>query len=144
MNNGTINIETKQFYAKLTLKWCEKNLGINSRKRTKLILDFSERKRRKNNIIFYGTYCFYKNRILLYLNNCKNLYDVVSTIIHEYTHYLQSRTKYKLYEKQYYYSHNPYERQAKRNEHKYTKICVKEIKNYSTISASGISIRKNK
>ena len=65
---------------------------------------------------------------MIYIENCKTLDDVVSTIIHEYTHYLQSRTKYEKYEKEYYYSTNPYERQAKRNEIKYTKICLQDIK----------------
>ena len=44
------------------------------------------------------------------------LYDIVSTVIHEYTHYLQSRNLYQKYEKVYYYSTNPYEREARRNE----------------------------
>ena len=59
---------------------------------------------------------------------CDTLYDVVSTVIHEYTHYLQSRNMYKYYEQNYYYSTNPYEREARRNEQKYTKMCMKEIK----------------
>lgn len=144
MSKSFIDIETKEIYAKMTLRWCKRNLGINKRKRTKLILDFSPKYRKKKQMIYYGTYCFYRNRILIYLNNCKSLNDIVSTIIHEYTHYLQSRTKYMLYEKMYYYSHNPYERQAKRNEKKYTSRCIKDIKNHSTTSASGISTRKNK
>jgi Zn-dependent peptidase ImmA (M78 family) len=144
MSNRTIDIKTKEIYAKLALKWCEKNLGVNSRKRTKLGLCFSEKTKKKDKFIFYGTYCFYRNRILIYLNNCKSMYDLIATIIHEYTHYLQSRTKYKYYEELYYYSHNPYERQAKRNEYKHTKKCIKDIKNHPTISASGISSKKNK
>ena len=36
--------------------------------------------------------------------------------------------KYREYELSRYYSHNPMERQAKRNEDKYTKICLKDIK----------------
>ena len=83
---------------------------------------------KKGKYVFYGSYCFFKNRIIIYTPNCLSLFDIVSTIIHEYTHYLQSRTKYKMYEKTHFYSTNPLEKQAKRNEVKYTKTCLKEIK----------------
>ena len=57
--------------------------------------------------------------------------ELVSTVIHEYTHYLQVRRKYREYEKVKFYSQNPFEIQAKRNEERYTKTCINEIrKNY--------------
>ena len=75
----------------------------------------------------------YKNVNIIYKTYNSNLagntiYDIVATVIHEYTHYLQVRRKYREYELSRYYSQNPMERQAKRNEDKYTKICLKEIK----------------
>ena len=76
----------------------------------------------------YGNYCFWRNEIVIYLPNNNTIYDIVSTVIHEYTHYLQVRNTYREYEKTTYYSQNPLERQAKRNENKYTKICIKHIK----------------
>jgi hypothetical protein len=78
----------------------------------------------------YGNYCFYRNTITIYLPNNRTIDDIVSTVIHEYTHYLQVRNTYREYEKTTYYSQNPLERQAKRNEDKYTKLCIKEIKKY--------------
>ena len=78
----------------------------------------------------YGNYCFYRNKMTIHEPACETLYDVVSTVIHEYTHYLQSRTLYKKYQDKYYYSRNPYEREAKRNEEKYTKECMKYIKSF--------------
>jgi hypothetical protein len=78
--------------------------------------------------VVYGNYCFYRNKMTIHEPSCNTIYEVVSTVIHEYTHYLQSRPQYKIYQDHYYYSHNPYEREAKRNEDKYTKLCIKNIK----------------
>lgn len=128
MTKRDIDTELKIAYANATLQWCEDNLGINQRKRRKLELGISHKKRTSGRFIFYGKYCFYRNRIVIYVSNCKTFKDLISTIIHEYTHYLQSRTKYEEYEKTYYYSTNPYERQAKRNEVKYTKLCLSDIR----------------
>ena len=44
----------------------------------------------------------------------------------------------------YYYSQNPYERQARRNEIKYTDKCIDYVVSSSKISASGISTKKRK
>lgn len=124
------NIETslKKKYVLETLKWCKWYFGINPRKRTKLKVNFSDKKRTIKNSIVFGNYCFYRNTITIYLPNCMNINDVVSTTIHEYTHYLQSRLKYRDYEKYYYYSTHPFEREARRNEEKYTKTCLKEVR----------------
>ena len=113
----TIDIETKKQYANLALKWCVMYFGLCDRK-----------KRKSENFDIFGNYCFYRNEIIIYLPNNNTIYDLVATVIHEYTHYLQVRRKYREYELLRYYSHNPLERQAKRNEEKYTKICIKEIK----------------
>ena len=124
----TINIGSKTYYAKQTLKWCEKYFGLCDRKRRKLIFKVSDRKRKMGNSDIYGNYCFWRNTITLYLPNNTTIHDIVATMIHEYTHYLQSRTKYRNYEKTHYYSQNPLEKEAKRNEEKYTKTCIKYIK----------------
>lgn len=124
----TIDIETKKRYATLTIKWCEEYLGLCNRKKRKLIVRFSDKKRKIDNFDVFGNYCFYRNEIIIYLPNNNTIYDLVATVIHEYTHYLQSRTKYREYELSRYYSQNPLERQAKRNEDKFTKICLKEIR----------------
>jgi hypothetical protein len=124
----TIDIETKKQYANLALKWCVMYFGLCDRKKRKLLFKFSERKRKSENFDIFGNYCFYRNEIIIYLPNNNTIYDLVATVIHEYTHYLQVRRKYREYELLRYYSQNPLERQAKRNEEKYTKICIKEIK----------------
>lgn len=128
MAKRTCDINLKKQYALLALKWCKENFGVNERKRTKLRFEFTERKRRIKFHEVYGNYDFYRNKMTLHESTCHTIYDVVSTIIHEYTHYLQSRPQYLKYQKNYYYSTNPYEREAKRNEDKYTKICIKDIR----------------
>jgi hypothetical protein len=124
----TIDIESKKRYALLTLKWCEEYFGLCDRKRRKLLFRFSDRSRKMDKFKVFGNYCFYRNEIIIYLPNCDTIYDIVSTVIHEYTHYLQVRRKYREYELSRYYSQNPMERQAKRNEDKYTKLCLRDIK----------------
>ncbi len=128
MSKKTDDFKTKKIYAILALKWCVENFGVNERKRSKLQFNLSPRKRKIKKDIVYGIYCFWRNKITIYLPNCDNNELIVSTVIHEYTHYLQSRTKYQVYEKTHYYSTNPYERQAQRKELKYTKMCLKDIK----------------
>lgn len=124
----TIDIGSKVYYAEEALKWCQDNFGLCDRKRTELKFNVSEKKRMWKNCIVYGNYCFFRNTITLYLPNTVTIHEIVSTMIHEYTHYLQSRTKYRTYEKTHYYSQNPLEKEAKRNEDKYTKECIRYIK----------------
>jgi uncharacterized protein YjaZ len=123
-----LNFETKKKYVLYTLKWCRIFFGENERKRTKMNLEITERKRKIKNLEIYGNYCFYRNKMTIHTSTCETIHDLVSTVIHEYTHYLQSRNRYRYYEKNYYYSTNPYEKEARRNEEKYTKICLREIK----------------
>ena len=126
----TIDTESKKRYAIAALKWCESYFGLCDRKKRKPLFRFSERKRKSDNFDIFGNYCFYRNEIIIYLPNNNTIYDLVATVIHEYTHYLQVRRKYREYELSRYYSHNPMERQAKRNEDKYTKICLKDASDY--------------
>lgn len=126
--NRNVGFERKKRYALLAIKWCKDFFGINERKRSRLVFEFTKRKKDINGQILCGSYSFNNNRITIYGPNCETIYDVVSTVIHEYTHYMQSKTRYKNYEENYYYSTNPYEREATRNEEKHTKTCIRNIK----------------
>lgn len=128
MNKKPIDFNTKKLYMTETIKWCKKFFGVNKRKRTKLFVVFTPRKRSIKKSMVYGNYCFFRNKITIHEPACETIDDIVSTVIHEYTHYLQSRTLYKIYQDKYNYSNNPYEKEAKRNEEKYTKMCIKDIK----------------
>lgn len=129
MATKIVDHKLKKRYATLTLKWCKDNFGINPKKRKKLKLKLRTRTRNiRKKFIVYGRYCFWRNELTIYLPNCNTDLQIISTVIHEYTHYLQSRTKYKKYEKTHYYSTHPLERSAFRNEEKYAKMCLKDIK----------------
>lgn len=128
MAKRTCDINLKKQYATLALKWCKEFFGENDRKRSKLKFEFTGRRRTIKGHMVYGNYCFYRNKMTIHEPACDTIYDIVSTVIHEYTHYLQSRNLYKVYQDNYYYSTNPYEREAKRNENKYTKICISYIR----------------
>lgn len=108
--------------ANMTLNWCKKNLGVNKRKKYEPV--WSIRKGEEN---LCGEYDHEENEVLIYWDQCDDVRELISTCIHEWTHQLQPiRTKYFKYPGT--YSRNPYERQARRNETKYTPIVWKEIK----------------
>lgn len=126
MGRVSIDIQRKKDLATLTLKWCKKNLGVNKRKKLpKISVRIRFINGDKNH---YGSYYFEENRIIIYDLKCKTMYDVVSTVIHEYTHYLQSMKKYFDYFTTHYYSTHPYEKQAEKNANQYSKKCLYEIK----------------
>jgi len=128
MAKKNVDIEIKKQYAIEAVKWCRNNLGINKRKKNKLKISVRVNFKKTDERDFNGSYYSNENRIIIYDLNCNSLEDVVSTVIHEYTHYLQSVKKYWEYFKTRYYSTHPYERQARRNEEKYTELCLKSIK----------------
>ena len=126
INSKTTSLSTYEVrkIVNLTIKWCQSRLGVNNRRRQKFsvsIVKFGPA---------MGEFDFKRNTVIIYYGNNPSVKDIVKTTIHEYTHYLQSRTKYKEYEKFYYYSNHPCEREARRNEEKYTDMCIKEIKKY--------------
>jgi hypothetical protein len=129
MANKVVDIETKRRYALLATKWCKANMGINKRKKTlpKVSVRINFRAEETERFI-KGVYYPYENRIIVYSLNCETIEEVVSTIIHEYTHYLQSTVKYEELYKKYFYKNHPYEKEARRNEEIYTRICMKDIK----------------
>lgn len=117
----------KRKIAILTLKWCQENIGINKKKKN-IKLSVTTKPHKEGNYYILGHFLNSENKIMIYNLKEQSLIDIVQTIIHEYTHYLQSSKKYWEYHKTHYYSQHPYERQARRNELKYGKTCLKEIK----------------
>jgi hypothetical protein len=70
------------------------------------------------------------------------LEELIDTIIHEYTHYLdmpfqQDQKEYNRYLKQKGYYDNPFQINAREKADKYTLICLKEIKLKGLISSCG-------
>lgn len=135
--------EKKELYAKLALKWCKNFFGINVRRKKSIVLLLSPKIMKKKRSIVYGNYDIYRNTMCIYLNNNATVLEVVQTVIHEYTHYLQSSYRYKKYEKIYYYTQNPCEIEAKHNEEAYGNKCLRYVRNQSKISNSCASLKKN-
>lgn len=107
-----------------TLKWCERTLGTNGRKRYRLRAYV---RRGPDDDDICGEYDCWDNEIYIYWDKCDTVRELISTCIHEWTHSLQPiLTKYYKYPGT--YSRNPYERQARYNEKKWTPICWKEIR----------------
>jgi hypothetical protein len=131
MSKKCNDIEIKRQYATHAIKWCRDNMGVNPRRKNlpKVSVRINFRKDETERFI-KGIYYSSENRIIVYHANCCSIEDVVSTIIHEYTHYLQSMKKYWEYFDTHNYSTHPYERQARRNELKHTSVCIKQIKKY--------------
>ena len=57
-----------------------------------------------------------KTYIYIYFPNVKDEEDLLRSLIHEYTHYLQDLTKFKEFRRRFSYDKDPYEMQAKKAE----------------------------
>ena len=130
MGRRFIDVNVQKFYAIQTLKWCKKFLGTNSRKKKPIKLSVLKKTRKLDDSTDCGSYHSDENRIIIYYLNCPTIKDVVSTVIHEYTHYLQSNKKYFEFMEHYYYSSHPYEKEARKNEEKYSNKCIRYIRKY--------------
>ena len=108
-----------------TFEWCVNKFGspLKSREVPKLRVRFTGRK----NLCGY----YYKRELYVFPDNMTNLKDLVATVVHEYTHFLQMPAKndmkkyYKLYELDGY--DNQFEREAFAAEKKYTTKVMKQL-----------------
>lgn len=108
--------------AQMAMRWCKRELGINKRKKFEPIWSIV-----KGDDTDCGAYDADDNEVWIYWDQCEDVRELIATCIHEWTHQLQPiRTKYYKYPGS--YSRNPYEREARRNEEKYTKQCWTHIK----------------
>lgn len=124
----SVDVDLKKKCAILTIKWCKVNMGVNKRRKQQLKISVRIRFKHKDDLKYYGVYYPDENRIIVYSKNCLTLEKVVETIIHEYTHYLQSSKKYFDFSKTHTYDDHPYEKEANKNQTKHTKVCFNEIK----------------
>jgi len=120
------NIKTARKVARQTFKWCVAYFGHPLKTKTC--------KLRTNGVSMCDHKGMYINReITINLKMCTSYSDVVKTVIHEYTHYLQFPRKCKL--KHYHklvetfgYFYSPHEREARNNEKIYYPSCWSHIK----------------
>lgn len=105
--------------------WCVETLGtpLKSGIVPFLYLDFENLEKSTN----FGQY--YRQKITIYPYNMRSFKDIITTIIHEYTHFLQMPNKYdmKLYQK-HDYSNHPMEIEAAEFEKKYYKKCYYHLR----------------
>ena len=130
MGRRFIDVEVQKFYAQQTLKWCKKYLGHNLRKRKPIKLSVLKNPKNLDDKNDCGSYHSHENRIIIYYVNCPTIKEIVSTVIHEYTHYLQSNKQYYEFTEYYNYFSHPFEVEARKNEELYTNRCVRYIKRY--------------
>ena len=122
MNKSKYNVKKASKIAKLSYQWCENRFGHPLKT---VICNFkvSQDKRVKHML---GEYM--DRDIKIYIENCRSYSEVIRTVIHEYTHYLQmpkltdNRKYYKLDEK-HGYINNPMEVEARDAEDNYIGTC---------------------
>ena len=110
----------------LALEWCINNLG-NPLKTISPTIILKNDKRVKN---MYGFYM--DQNITIHLSTIHTTRQMVSTIIHEYCHYLQSPrisgfTKYWKLNDKFGYDNNPFEIEARQFESLYLNYCYNYI-----------------
>lgn len=107
-----------------TILWCQKNIGVNNRRKGNLKLLVGQASLKN-----YGEFNWNTNTIKVYLYPHKTPGCLIRTLIHEYTHYMQPLRKYYHVMSAYYkyYSRHPMERQAFRME-KHYKTCWEDIR----------------
>ena len=110
--------------AEMALRWCRRNIGVNYRKKYLPAWYIIKSPGCES---LCGEYDCWDNEVYVYWDQCTDVRELINTCIHEWTHQMQPiRTKYYKYPGT--YSRNPYERQARYNEIKYTPVVWKQIK----------------
>lgn len=109
-----------------TVLWCQDNFGVNNRRKNPFMVKVDT-----FSFDAMGQFNYKTNEITVFTWLHSNPGSLVSTIIHEYTHYLQPiRSKYNKLAKIYkHYDKHPMEKEAYKTEKKYFKKCWSEIRN---------------
>jgi hypothetical protein len=113
---------------KIVVNWCTDHLGQNCHVKKDLKIEIIY-----NNPVFEGYAEYYIDedyriiRIFMDFNN--TIKQLISSILHEFTHDLQPvQSKYDKLQKKYGYRNHPLEKQARRMEDRFTDICWDDIK----------------
>jgi hypothetical protein len=107
-----------------SLRYCVKTFGVNGRKKKDLSVHI-----KSYSPTSYGEYDPKENEIYLYSDTCRTVGRLCSTLIHEYTHFLQPvLTKYSSAHKKYGYFNNPFEVEAREVENKYNRHLLREMR----------------
>lgn len=121
-DTSTLTRSALRLIAKETINYCIATLGI---KKNLPVPTVSVIKR--GGSLRYGQYDYMNNHIQIHYNVCGDVKNLIQTIIHEYTHYLQNLKKYDKLIAKYGYDNHPQEVEARGNEPLYSP-CWKRIK----------------
>jgi len=109
---------------KLVFEFCSKNLGKSKNKQwPKLTLSYMKQNE------YMGLYSPRRHQIYIFVDKCKTLSDLTSTIIHEWTHSKQRiLTDYGRLDKKWGYDKNPLEIEAYESEKIWNKKVLAYVK----------------
>ena len=131
---------TKAKFVNEVLNWCMNNMDypIGHKYYPQVKICYYKTKRSR-----FGDYTSNIRLIRIFINNHTSVEELINTVIHEYTHYLdmpsqQDQKEYNRYLKQKGYYDNPFEINARETADKYTSICLKAMKRKGLISSCGI------
>ena len=106
------------------IDWCYEKFGMSKFQECTPWIDIED----DNTTEMMGEYNSEDNTIILYHKYIDNINDLISTVIHEYTHFLQSPGWYTRYANTLNKSDDhPYEIQAESVAKKHTKICKRHL-----------------
>ena len=127
---------TKARFVNEVLNWCMNNMDypIGHKYYPQVKICYYKTKRYR-----FGDYTSNTRLIRIFINNHSSVEELIDTIIHEYTHYLdmpfqKDQNEYNRYLKQIGYYDNPFEINARETADKYTLICLKDMKRKGLIS----------
>lgn len=123
-----LNVSKAKFINQV-IEWCKQNLEPPKYHKYYPVVEVLYYKNQKRN----GAYLPSNLTIKIFVNNHQNIEELVETIIHEYTHYLQMPRKvdqlnYAKYNKSKGYFENPYEVEARERAALYTPYCIKDLR----------------
>ena len=96
-----------------TVWYCRYELGENPRRPVPNVATIKN----YHDSCYYGEYCPTDNQISVFTDEIRTIGQLTSTIIHEYTHYMQPIvSKYYKLLKEYGYDNHPFEIEARNNE----------------------------
>lgn len=126
MNTRTYNTKKATKIANLAYQWCEMRFGHPLKT---VICDFKV-SRDKRVKYMLGEYM--ERVIKIYVHNCKSYTEVIRTVIHEYTHYIQmpklsDNSKYCKLDEKYGYIDNPFEVEARNAEDMFLGSCKTNV-----------------
>lgn len=126
---------SKAGYVREVISWCSQHLGVPGRgpKVPDVSVSYYPHKKRHGNYVFRG------KKICIYVNNHESIKQLTDTIIHEYVHFLEIRSKehqkaYNIHLEQIGYQKNPYEVSARKQAALHVEPCLRDMRRLGYLS----------